>query len=60
MAFVRNFIPKCSKLIDPLKALLKKGFKFKCNFKREKNFEELKKWLTSAPLSLYPDPQKPC
>ena len=28
------------------------------NYKREKNFEELKKRLTSAPLLQYPDPQK--
>ena len=29
------------------------------NFEREKNFEELKKRLTSAPLLQYPDPWKP-
>ena len=59
MAFVRKFIPNCSKLTAPLTALLKKGVKFKWNFEREKNFEELKKRLTSAPLLQYPDPQKP-
>ena len=59
VAFVRKFIPNCSKLIAPLTALLKKGVKFEWNFEREKNFEELKKRLTSAPLLQYPDPQKP-
>ena len=38
VAFVRKFIPNCSNLIAPLTALLKKGVKFKWNFKREKNF----------------------
>ena len=59
VAFVRKFIPNCSELIAPLTALLKKGVKFEWNFEREKNFEELKKRLTSAPLLQYPDPQKP-
>ena len=59
VAFVRKFIPNCSKLIAPLTALIEKGVKFKWNLKREKNFEELKKRLISAPLLQYPDPQKP-
>ena len=37
VAFVRKFIPNCSKLIAPLTALLKKGVKFKWNFEREEN-----------------------
>ena len=59
VAFVRKFIPNCSKLIAPLTAQLKKGVAFEWNYKREKNFEELKKRLTSAPLLQYLYPQKP-
>ena len=32
---------------------------FEWNYKRERNFKELKKRLTLAPLLQYPDPQKP-
>ena len=59
VAFVRKFIPNCSKLIAPLTALLKKNAPYKWNFECKKNFLELKKRLTSAPLLQYPNPQKP-
>ena len=59
VAFVRKFIPNCSKLIAPLTALLKKGVTFEWNYKREKNFEELKKRLTLALLLQYLVSQKP-
>jgi hypothetical protein len=52
VAFVRKFIPNCSKLIAPLTALLKKGVKFEWNFEREKNFEELKN-LHLQPRSIH-------
>ena len=59
VAFVRKFIPNFSILIAPLTAMLKKGFKFEWNFEREKILEELKKWLTSALILQYTNPQKP-
>ena len=59
VAFVRKFIPNCSKLIAPLTALLNKNAPYKWNFKCEKNFLELKKRLTSACFCNKPDPQKP-
>lgn len=59
MAYVRKFIPNCSKLIAPLTALLKKGVTFEWNYKREKNFKELKKRFNLGLLLQYPDPQKP-
>ena len=58
VAFVRKFIPNCSKLIAPLMALLKKNALYERNFEYKKEFFKLKKRPTSAPLLQYPDPQK--
>ena len=58
LAFVRKSVPNCSKLVAPLTALLKKS-QIQMVFEREKNLEELKKRLTSAPWLQYPDPLKP-
>ena len=53
--YYRRFIPDFSKLATPLTNLTRKSVKYVWNEKCEKNFQELKKRLSEAPLLSLPD-----
>ena len=53
--FYRRFIRNFSKIAKPLYKLLEKDAKFEWNAKSEERFEELKAYLTTAPIMRAPD-----
>jgi hypothetical protein len=53
-----RFIEGFSKIVKPLTTLLEKGKEFKWDEKCQASFEELKKRLTTAPMSNMPDIHK--
>ncbi|XP_062201998.1 uncharacterized protein LOC133904517 [Phragmites australis] len=57
--YYRRFIEGFSKIAKPMTELLGKGAEFKWTTAREASFNELKKRLTSAPVLIMPDTQKP-
>jgi hypothetical protein len=56
--YYRRFIEGFSKIVKPLTTLLEKGKEFKWDEKCQASFEELKKWLTTAPMLIMPDIHK--
>ena len=54
----RRFIPKFSKIAEPIKALMRKYAKFKWDGKCHLAFEIVKTKLASFPVLGYPDPNK--
>jgi hypothetical protein len=58
-SYYRRFIERFSKLAKPMTALLEKNAKFMWSEKCQANFEELKKRLTTAPVLVLPDLNKP-
>src|SRR4051812_47203636 len=57
--YYRRFIEGFSKLALPLTQLTCKGKAFIWDIVCERNFEELKRRLTSAPVLVLPDPEEP-
>jgi hypothetical protein len=53
-----RFIENFSKIAKPLTSLLEKGVDFSWTDEPQKAFEELKKWLTTAPVLTLPDQSK--
>src|SRR6266542_1037453 len=53
--YYRKFIKDLSKLLKPLRQLLKKNVKFLWGLKEQETFEELKKILMEAPVLLFPN-----
>ena len=53
--FYRRFIRDFSKIAKPLYKLLEKDAKFEWDAKFQENFEELKSYLTTAPIVKAPD-----
>ncbi|WVZ96332.1 LOW QUALITY PROTEIN: hypothetical protein U9M48_041987 [Paspalum notatum var. saurae] len=57
--YYRRFVKNFSKIAQPLSKLLSKGTTFEWTNKCQFSFEELKKRLTTTPVLLMPDVQKP-
>jgi hypothetical protein len=57
--YYRRFIEGFFKLAKPMIALLEKNAKFVWSEKCQANFEKLKKMLTTAPVLVLPDQNKP-
>jgi hypothetical protein len=57
--YYRSFIEGFSKISKPMIKLLGKDKKFEWSAKCEASFQELKKWLTIAPVLVMPDMEKP-
>ncbi|WVZ57271.1 hypothetical protein U9M48_007676 [Paspalum notatum var. saurae] len=57
--YYRRFVKNFSKIAQPLSKLLSKGATFEWTNKCRLSFEELKKRLTTAPILIMPDVQKP-
>ena len=53
--YYRRFITNFSRLAVPMTILIRKEVKFEWNDSCEKEFQELKKMLTSAPILVVPD-----
>ena len=53
--FYRRFIQDFSKIVKPLYKLLEKDAKFEWDAECQKRFEELKAYLTTAPIVRAPD-----
>ena len=53
-----RFIENFSKISKPLTSLLEKDVKFEWTVARQAAFDELKKWLTTSPVLVVPDPEK--
>ena len=53
-----RFIENFSKISKPLTSLLEKDAKFEWTEARHAAFDELKKWLTTSPVLVVPDPEK--
>ena len=56
--YYRRFIEGFSKIVKPLTSLLEKGKVFVWSEECQASFEELKKWLTIAPVLAMPDIHK--
>jgi hypothetical protein len=54
-----RFIEGFSKISKPMTKLLEKDKKFEWTSACEASFQELKKWLTTAPILVMPDMEKP-
>jgi ribonuclease HI len=54
----RRFIEGFSKIVKPITTLLEKDIEFKWTGACEASFEELKKWLTTAPVLVMPNLHK--
>jgi hypothetical protein len=57
--YYRRFIEGFSKISKPMTELLAKGKTFEWMPRREARFQELKKKLTTAPVLIMPDMEKP-
>jgi hypothetical protein len=57
--YYRRFIEGFSKIIKPMTELLKKDKKFEWTSACETSFQELKKGLTTTPILVMPDMEKP-
>jgi hypothetical protein len=57
--YYKRFIEGFSKIAKPMIELLEKGKAFEWMPQREANFQELKKRLTTAPVLIMPDVEKP-
>jgi hypothetical protein len=57
--YYRRFIERFSKISKPMTGLLGKDKKFEWSTKCEANFQELKKGLTTTPILVMPDMEKP-
>jgi len=57
--YYRRFIKNFSLIASPLFHLTKKGTDFDWNEECQKSFDRLKKLLTTTPILLLPDPEKP-
>ncbi|WVZ93098.1 hypothetical protein U9M48_039107 [Paspalum notatum var. saurae] len=57
--YYRRFVKNFSKIAQPLSKLLAKGTTFEWTNKCQFSFEELKKLLTTTPVLIMPDVQKP-
>jgi hypothetical protein len=57
--YYRRFIEGFSKISEPMTELLEKDKKFKWTPTCEANLQELKKRLTTAPILVMPDMEKP-
>jgi hypothetical protein len=57
--YYEQFIEGFSKIAKPMEELLKKGKTFEWTPRRETGFQELKKRLTTAPVLIMPDMEKP-
>jgi hypothetical protein len=53
--YYQRFIENFSKIVKPMTELLKKDKKFEWTDSCEASFQELKKWLVSAPVLCLPD-----
>ena len=58
-SYYRKFVKGFSAIASPLTALLHKDKPYNWKTSEQKSFEELKQQLTSAPVLLLPDPDKP-
>lgn len=56
--YYRRFITNFSRICTPLTSLLKKNSPWFWGEKQQKAFDTLKQLFTSAPILIYPDPQK--
>ena len=56
--YYKRFIEGFSKIVKPLTSLLEKGKKFVWLDECQASFEELRRWLTTAPVSAMPDIHK--
>jgi hypothetical protein len=56
--YYRRFIKDFSKIAKPMTKLLEKNKAFEWTKECQASFEELKKWLTSSPVLVLPDPTK--
>jgi hypothetical protein len=57
--YYKRFIDRFSKISKPMTELLEKGKTFEWMPRREANFQELKKRLSTAPVLTMPDMEKP-
>jgi hypothetical protein len=57
--YYRRFIEGFSKTSKPMTELLVKGYTFEWTPRRETSFQDLKKTLTTAPVLIMPDMEKP-
>jgi hypothetical protein len=57
--YYQRFIEGFSKIIKPMTELLKKDKKFEWTSASEASFQELKKGLTTTPILVMPDMEKP-
>jgi hypothetical protein len=57
--YYRRFIPNFSKIVKPIMSLLKNDTKFDWSSKCNEAFEQLKVFLTTAPVLAQPDIEKP-
>jgi hypothetical protein len=56
--YYRRFIEGFSKIVKPLTSLLEKGKEFVWSKECQASFEELRKWLTTAPILAMSDIHK--
>jgi hypothetical protein len=59
IGYYKRFIEVFSKISKPITELLAKGKTFEWTPRRETNFQELKKRLTTAPILAMPNMEKP-
>ena len=59
VGYYRHFIPRCSKIAEPINRTLKKTIPFKWTDEAQHAFEELKEKLTTAPILVRPDMNRP-
>jgi hypothetical protein len=50
VGYYKRFIARFSIISHPITSLQRKGVKFEWTTKCEKRFQQLKQWLTSAPI----------
>lgn len=55
----RRFIPNCSEVLQPISNLTKKGVKFNWTDDAQRSFDKVKQLLSSAPVLVNPDYDKP-
>ncbi|KAL7465162.1 hypothetical protein ACHAXS_005488 [Conticribra weissflogii] len=57
--FIKNHIPKCAELMQPLTKLTKKGISFKWTEEQQQAFQKIKAAVSEAVMLVYPDVAKP-